>query len=88
MKEFEFERLSLDKKCRYVLSRCVFLASRHTLTDNQRTCRINLYHDGHVFFEIWYNSEYDYIGDVKICTERNIMDAYVDQIDLEKITSL
>lgn len=88
MKEFEFERLSLDKKCRYVLNRCVFLASRRTQTEDQRNCRINLYHNGHIFFEIWYNSEYDYIGDVKVCTEKNILDAYVDSIDLEKIAFL
>ena len=85
MKEFEFERLSLDKKCRYVLSRCVFLASRRIPTEDQRTCRVNLYHNGRIFFEIWYNSEYDYIGDVKICSEKNILDAYIDQIDINKI---
>lgn len=85
MKEFEFERLSLDKKCRYVLSRCAFLASRSVLTTDQRRCRINLYHNGRIFFEIWYNSEYNYIGDVKLCAGKNILDAYLDQIDLERI---
>lgn len=85
MKEFEFERLSLDKKCRYVLNRCVFVASRRALTDEQRTCRINLYHNGRTFFEIWYNSEYNYIGDVKICAQKNALDAYIDQVNIEKI---
>lgn len=88
MKPFEFERLSLDKKCRYVLSRCIFIASRHTLTEDQRTCRINLYHNGRHFFEIWYNSEYDYIGDVKCCEGSDVLDPYVDQVDLEKIALL
>lgn len=86
MKQFEFERLSLDKKCRYVLSRCVFLASRRTLTADDRSCRINLYHNGRSFFEIWYNSQYSYIGDVKLCAGDQVLDPYLDQIDLEKIS--
>ncbi len=85
MKQFEFERLSLDKKCRYVLSRCVFVASRRTLTADERPCRINLYHNGRVFFEIWYNSKHHYIGDVKLCDNDRVLDPYLDQIDLEKI---
>ena len=87
MKEFEFSRLSLDKKCRYVLSRCVFLASRSVLTDNQQPCRINLYHNGRSFYEIWYNSAYNYIGEVKHCTGEEILDAYLDCINLEKLIS-
>lgn len=85
MKQFEFERLSLDRKCRYVLSRCVFVASRRT-TDNERPCRINLYHNGRTFFEIWYNSKHSYIGDVKRYADDRVLDLYLDQIDLEKIT--
>ena len=85
MKQFEFERLSLDRKCRYVLSRCVFVASRCTSTADERSCRINLYHNGRTFFEIWYNSKHHYIGDVKLCSDDQVLDPYLDQIDLEKI---
>lgn len=85
MKQFEFERLSLDRKCRYVLSRCVFVASRRTFTDDERLCRINLYHNGRTFFEIWYNSKHHYIGDVKLCSDDRVLDSYLDQIDLDKI---
>ncbi len=85
MKQFEFERLSLDKKCRYVLSRCVFVASRRMYMPDERPCRINLYHNGRTFFEIWYNSKHNYIGDVKLCSDNQVLDPYLDQIDLEKI---
>ena len=85
MKQFEFERLSLDKKCRYVLSRCVFVASRRNYTADERPYRINLYHNGRTFFEIWYNSEHNYIGDVKRRDDNRVLDPYLDQIDLEKI---
>ena len=84
MKDFEFERLSLEKKCRYVLSRCTFIASRWH-TESKRPCRINLYHNGQYFFEIWYNSQYDYIGDVNLCREKSLLDAYVGYVDLKKI---
>lgn len=85
MKQFEFERLSLDRRCRYVLSRCVFVASRRAFIAHERSCRINLYHNGRTFFEIWYNSQHHYIGDVKLCANDQVLDPYLDQIDLEKL---
>ena len=88
MKEFDFKQLSLDRKCRYVLNHCTFIASRRTLTTERRICRINLYHNSGRFYEIWYNSEHDYIGDVKRCTGNDVLDAYADQIDIEKIALL
>ena len=84
MKDFEFERLSLEKKCRYVLGRCVFVASRWH-TEGTRSCRINLYHNGRYFFEIWYNSQYNYMGDVHLYREESVLDHYVGSIDLRQI---
>ena len=83
----EFERWSLDHKCRYVLNHCTFVASRRVLVDDQRQCRVNLYHRDQRFFEIWYNSAYDYIGDVRICAD-DVLSAYADQVSLKKLVML
>ena len=87
MNESEFEKLSLDRKCRYVLNHCTFVASRRVLIDKERQCRVNLYHRDQRFYEIWYNSAYDYIGDVRMCTS-DVLNAYADQVSLKRLVML
>lgn len=80
----DFEQLPREKKCKYVWNRCTFLATR--FSDYQgRRCRINLYHNGHFFVEIWYNSDYDYIGDISSFTDAQLLDPYISEIDLKTI---
>jgi hypothetical protein len=78
----EFENLPREKKCKYVWNRCTFLATRFQ-EEQQRRCRINLYHNGRFFVEIWYNSQYDYIGDIVSFTDIKELDPYISEIDLK-----
>ena len=82
MTRSEFEGLTREKKCKYVWNRCVFLATRFR-QDADRRFRINLYHNGHFFVEIWYNSEYHYIGDIVSFTDTEQLSPYVSEIDLK-----
>lgn len=82
MTRSEFERLPREKKCKYVWNRCIFLATRFH-HDEQRRFRINLYHNGRFFVEIWYNSRYDYIGDIVSFTDIDELDPYIADIDLK-----
>lgn len=84
MTRSEFERLPREKKCKYVWNRCVFLATRFH-QDEQRRFRINLYHNGRFFVEIWYNSRYDYIGDIVSFTDIDELDPYIADIDLKAL---
>lgn len=82
MTSTEFEKLSREKKCKYVWNRCTFLATRFHY-EQQRRFRINLYHNGKFFVEIWYNSKYDYIGDIVSFTDTKLLDPYLSDIRLK-----
>ena len=77
-----FENLPREKKCKYVWNRCTFIATRF-FHEEQRRFRINLYHNGQFFVEIWYNSKHDYIGDIVSFTDPKSLDPYVAEIDLK-----
>lgn len=77
----EFEKLPREKKCKYVWNRCTFLATRFHY-EQQKRFRINLYHNGKFFVEIWYNSKYDYIGDIVSFTDNKLLDPYLTDIKL------
>lgn len=79
-----FEQLSLERKCRYILSRCTFIATRFQ-QQGKRSFRVNLYHRKNFYYEIWYNSEYHYIGEVRITQDRSIVDAYAPSIQLQQL---
>jgi len=79
-----FEQLSLERKCRYILNRCTFLASRLE-KQGKKSFRINLYHRGDYYYEIWYNSEYHYIGEVRITQDRSIVDAYALSVEIQSL---
>ncbi|MEM8969099.1 MAG: hypothetical protein AAGE93_21965 [Bacteroidota bacterium] len=83
-KNHQFEQLSLEKKCRYILNRCTFIASRLE-RQGKREFRINLYHRGNFYYEIWYNSEYHYIGEVRITQDRTIVDAYAPSVQIHSL---
>lgn len=87
MNNIEFEKLSREKKCRYVWTRCSFLASRFYLEQN-RKFRINLFHNGRFFIEVWYNSEHDYFGDIKSFNDRKYLEPYMDVINLNELMAL
>lgn len=80
MTSTEFEQLSRESKCKYVWNRCNFLATRFHY-DQSRRFRINLYHNGKFFVEIWYNSKYDYIGDIISFTDTKLLDPYLSEIN-------
>lgn len=82
MTRSEFEALPREKKCKYVWNRCTFLATRFKPEEHRRF-RINLYYNGRFFVEIWYNSEYDYIGDIVSFKEVTFLDPYIEEIDLK-----
>ncbi|WKN30501.1 hypothetical protein PZB74_16165 [Porifericola rhodea] len=82
MTSTDFEKLPREKKCKYVWNRCNFLATRFH-HDQQRRFRINLYHNGRFFVEIWYNSKYDYIGDIFSFTDTKLLDPYLEGIRLK-----
>ena len=79
-----FEQLSLERKCRYILNRCTFIATRLEKQGKQ-SFRINLYHRGDFYYEIWYNSEYHYIGEVRITQDRSIINAYASGVQLHSL---
>ena len=79
-----FEQLSLERKCRYILNKCTFIASRFE-KQGRRSFRINLYHRGSFYYEIWYNSDYHYIGEVRITQDRTIVNAYAPSIGLKSL---
>jgi hypothetical protein len=79
-----FEQLSLERKCRYILNKCTFIASRFE-KQGRRAFRINLYHRGSFYYEIWYNSDYHYIGEVRITQDRSIVNAYAASIQLQSL---
>lgn len=78
----EFEGLPREKKCKYVWNRCTYLATRFQQEEHRRF-RINLYYNGRFFVEVWYNSEYDYIGDIVSFKKISMLDPYVSEIDLK-----
>lgn len=80
----KFEQLSLERKCRYILNHCNFVATRLE-KQGKRHFRINLYHRGSFYYEIWYNSEYHYIGEVRITQSRSIVDAYASTVQLQSL---
>lgn len=82
MTRSEFEQLPREKQCKYVWNRCTFLATRFRQED-QRRFRINLYHNGRFFVEIWYNSQYDYIGDIVSFSDIDELEPYIAEIDLK-----
>jgi len=79
-----FEQLSLERKCRYILNKCTFIASRFE-KQGRRSFRINLYHRGNFYYEIWYNSDYHYIGEVRITQDRTIVNAYASSIEIQTL---
>ncbi|MGD1892979.1 MAG: hypothetical protein ACFB15_20635 [Cyclobacteriaceae bacterium] len=79
-----FEQLSLERKCRYILGRCTFVASRFE-KQGRRSFRINLYHRGSFYYEIWYNSEYHYIGEVRITQDHSIVNAYASSVEIQSL---
>ena len=80
----EFDQLSLERKCRFILNKCTFIASRYQ-KQGKRSFRINLYHRGNFYYEIWYNSEHHYIGEVRITQDRTIVDSYTATIQLQSL---
>lgn len=84
MNSTEFEKLPREKKCRYVWTHCTFIASRFHQTQN-RKLRVNLFYNGHFFIEVWYNSEYDYFGDIKSFEDIKLLEPYVDVINLNEL---
>ncbi len=86
MNHVAFEKLSREKKCRYVWTRCTFLASRFYQEQSQhKRFRINLFYNGRFFIEVWYNSECGYFGDIKSFTDAKLLEPYMDAIDIEAI---
>ncbi|MEQ9441149.1 MAG: hypothetical protein RIG62_19050 [Cyclobacteriaceae bacterium] len=79
-----FEQLSLERKCRYILNHCTFVATRFE-SQGKRAFRINLYHRGSFYYEIWFNSDYHYIGEVRITQNRSIVDAYASTVQLQSL---
>lgn len=87
MNNIEFEKLPREKKCRYVWTHCTFIASRFHHTSG-RKFRVNLFYNGHFFIEVWYNSEYDYFGDIKSFNDRKLLEPYIDVINLDELMVL
>ncbi len=80
----EFCQLSKEKKCQYVWVRCTFLATRfHQKADKK--ARVNLFTNGRFYIEVWYNSPYDYFGDIEAFESDAVLEPYLDTINLQQM---
>lgn len=80
----EFCKLPREKKCRYVWTHCTFLATRFHQTAKKKS-RVNLFYNGRLYIEVWYNSKYDYFGDIKAFEDDAVLEPYLDTISLQHV---